>query len=67
MSDKKRIRERELEEEIKGNFIAVGSEVIVHSDRSSLSQVEDCVNRLIRKHKNLITFKRRNKLMTGIS
>jgi len=67
MSDKKRIRERELEEDIKGNFIAVGSEVIVHSDRSSLSQVEDCVNRLIRKHKNLITFKRRNKLMTGIS
>lgn len=41
-----------------GNYVSVGLDGIeVHSHKASLQEVEECVGRLIKKHRRFITYK----------
>ena len=63
----KDLTEKELAELIQqstGNHIEVNG-VLVSSQKSNLKEVEACVNRLLVKHKDYLSFKRELKLKTG--
>lgn len=55
-----------IESAHKGNFISLDS-ITLHSTQATLPELEDCLNRLIKKHKNFLLLRKQIKVKTNLT